>query len=114
MPFGLGFGEMLLILAVILLFFGPKRLPEAAASLGKGIREFKYAMSGLGEQMSAAQANSVDAPPLPPHSTFAGPGADPNAVAVGTPALVPVAATAAAAPEEVPVHAAPAAPASAA
>jgi sec-independent protein translocase protein TatB len=90
-PFGLGFGETLLILAVILLFFGPKRLPEAAASLGKGIREFKHAMSGLGEQMSAAQANTIDAPPLPPHSTFAGPGADPNAVAVGAPEVEPVA-----------------------
>jgi len=113
-PFGLGFGEMLLIFAVILLFFGPKRLPEAAASLGKGIREFKSAMSGLGEQMSAAQANSIDAPPLPPHSTFAGPGADPNAVAVGAPALVPVGATVAAAPAETPAHAETAAPASAA
>jgi TatA/E family protein of Tat protein translocase len=84
-PFGLGFGEMLLIFAVILLFFGPKRLPEAAASLGKGIREFKHAMSGLGDQMSAAQASTIDPAPLPPHSTFAGPGADPNAVAVGAP-----------------------------
>lgn len=109
MPFGLGFGETLLILAVILLFFGPKRLPEAAASLGKGIREFKHAMSGLGEQMQAAQANTVAAP-LPPHSTFAGPGADPNAVAVGAPEVAPISLAAVEHPaaEEAPAPASPA------
>ena len=37
----LGFGEILLILVVVLLLFGAKRLPEVGASLGKGIREFK-------------------------------------------------------------------------
>ncbi|HEX8242162.1 MAG TPA: twin-arginine translocase TatA/TatE family subunit [Longimicrobium sp.] len=80
MPFGLGFGETLLILAVILLFFGPKRLPDAAASLGKGIREFKRAMSGLGEELTAP-TNTVAAPPAPPpHAALAGTGADPLAV----------------------------------
>ena len=79
MPFGLGFGETILILAVILLFFGPKRLPEAASSLGKGIREFKNAFSGIGDELTSAQQNS-SATPLPPHSTFVGPGADPYAV----------------------------------
>ncbi|HEV7587209.1 MAG TPA: twin-arginine translocase TatA/TatE family subunit [Longimicrobium sp.] len=87
MPFGLGFGETLLILAVILLFFGPKRLPDAAASMGKGIREFRRAMSGIGEELTAPQ--NTAAPPLPPHSTLAGTGADPNAVAMETPAPPP-------------------------
>jgi TatA/E family protein of Tat protein translocase len=81
MPFGLGFGETLLILAVILLFFGPKRLPDAAASLGKGIREFKRAVSGVGEEFTAAQ--QPVATPLPPHSTFVCTGADPYAVPAG-------------------------------
>jgi TatA/E family protein of Tat protein translocase len=78
MPFGLGFGETILILAVILLFFGPKRLPEAASSLGKGIREFKRSMSGITDELT----RPVDtAPaPLPPHSTYVGTGADPYAV----------------------------------
>lgn len=83
MPFGLGFGETLLILAVVLLFFGPKRLPDAAASLGKGIREFKRAVSGMGEEMMASSNTIAAAPAPPPHATLAGPGADPNAVAVG-------------------------------
>ena len=77
-PFGLGFGETLLILAVILLFFGPKRLPDAAASLGKGIREFKRAVSGIGEEL-VAPANTIAAPPA--HATITGTGADPLAVA---------------------------------
>jgi Tat protein translocase TatB subunit len=41
--FGIGFQEMLLILVVVLIFFGPKRLPDLAKSLGKGLAEFKKA-----------------------------------------------------------------------
>jgi TatA/E family protein of Tat protein translocase len=87
MPFGLGFGETILILAVILLFFGPKRLPEAAASLGKGIREFKNAFSGIGDEINPSR--DLASTPLPPHSTLAGTGADPYAVALETPEPLP-------------------------
>jgi sec-independent protein translocase protein TatA len=56
MPFGLGFGEMVLIFAVLLLFFGGKRLPEVAGAMGKGIRDFKRSLNGLDEpSISAAQ-----------------------------------------------------------
>jgi sec-independent protein translocase protein TatA len=41
----LGFTEILVLGAVVLLVFGPKRLPELAKGLGKGIREFKKALS---------------------------------------------------------------------
>jgi sec-independent protein translocase protein TatA len=41
--FGIGFQEMILILVVVLIFFGPKRLPDLAKSLGKGLAEFKKA-----------------------------------------------------------------------
>lgn len=42
MSFGnLGFTEILLILVVVLLLFGAKRLPEIGASMGRGIKEFK-------------------------------------------------------------------------
>jgi TatA/E family protein of Tat protein translocase len=88
MPFGLGFGETILILAVILLFFGPKRLPEAASSLGKGIREFKRSMSGITDELTRPQ--DAVPPPLPPHSTFVGTGADPYAVPTAPPAVPPV------------------------
>ena len=39
----LGFSELLLIGVIVLLFFGPSRLPELGKSLGKGIQEFKKA-----------------------------------------------------------------------
>lgn len=41
-----GWSEWLLILLIILLLFGAKRLPEIAKSLGKGIREFKKSIKG--------------------------------------------------------------------
>jgi len=41
--FGIGFQEMLIILVVALIVFGPKRLPDLARSLGKGLAEFKKA-----------------------------------------------------------------------
>jgi sec-independent protein translocase protein TatA len=41
--FGLGVQELLIILAIGMLFFGGKKIPEMAKGLGKGIREFKRA-----------------------------------------------------------------------
>jgi len=41
--FGLGTQEILLVLLIILLLFGAKRIPEIMRGLGKGIREFKHA-----------------------------------------------------------------------
>ena len=41
--------ELFILLFVVLLFFGPKRLPEAGRSLGKGIREFKNSITGKDE-----------------------------------------------------------------
>lgn len=61
MPFGLGFGEMILIFGVLLLFFGAKRLPEVAGGMGKGIRDFKRALNGMDDQ--SIQASQVPPPP---------------------------------------------------
>lgn len=41
----LGFTEIMLIMVVVLLLFGAKRLPEVGSSIGKGIREFKRSLS---------------------------------------------------------------------
>ena len=46
MPFGIGATELVILLLVILLVFGPKRLPEMGRSLGRGMREFKDSISG--------------------------------------------------------------------
>jgi sec-independent protein translocase protein TatA len=45
-PGWIGFPELLVLLLVILLVFGPKRLPEMGRSLGRGMREFKDSISG--------------------------------------------------------------------
>ncbi len=49
--FGLGFGELILIFLIALIFIGPKKLPELAKGLGQGIREFQKAAKGLSDQM---------------------------------------------------------------
>ena len=50
MPFGIGIWELLILLLVLLLVFGPKRLPEMGRQLGKGMREFKESVSGQGRR----------------------------------------------------------------
>ncbi|MEW6468093.1 MAG: twin-arginine translocase TatA/TatE family subunit [Bacteroidota bacterium] len=56
--FGLGGSELILILIVFLLFFGSNKIPEIARGLGKGIREFKDAASGIKEEIEKG-ANTV-------------------------------------------------------
>jgi sec-independent protein translocase protein TatA len=46
MPGWIGLPELLILLLVVLLVFGPKRLPEMGRSLGKGMREFKDSVTG--------------------------------------------------------------------
>jgi sec-independent protein translocase protein TatA len=45
-PLGIGVPEILVLLLIALLVFGPKRLPEMGRSLGRGMREFKDSISG--------------------------------------------------------------------
>ena len=49
--FDVGGGELVLILLVILLLFGPKKLPELARSVGKGIRTMRRAQEDLTQQI---------------------------------------------------------------
>lgn len=53
--FGLGHWELLLILLVILLVFGAKRIPEMAQGLGRGIREFRKAVHEVQDEVEAAK-----------------------------------------------------------
>lgn len=46
----IGTGELIVILCVVLILFGGKKLPELAKSLGKGIREFKKACNGESDE----------------------------------------------------------------
>ncbi len=51
--FGLGFGEILVILVLALILLGPQRLPDVAKQLGKGLREFKKATDDLKQQFES-------------------------------------------------------------
>jgi TatA/E family protein of Tat protein translocase len=52
MPFGISIWELLILLIVLLLIFGAKRLPEMGRSLGKGMREFKDSVTGVEESVT--------------------------------------------------------------
>jgi sec-independent protein translocase protein TatA len=55
--------HLLMVLAVTILVFGPKRIPEIAGSMGKGIREFKRHISGA-ERPDAPSADDLSRFPL--------------------------------------------------
>ena len=46
MPMNIGPMELIIVLVIALIVLGPKRLPEAGRSVGKGLREFKDSLSG--------------------------------------------------------------------
>ena len=52
--FGLGGQEHILILLIILLLFGAKKLPELAKGLGKGMKEFKKAQNDMEEEFNTS------------------------------------------------------------
>ena len=52
MPFNLGFGELVIVLVIVLVLFGAKRIPEISASFGKGIREFKKNVNDVERQVT--------------------------------------------------------------
>jgi sec-independent protein translocase protein TatA len=65
--------EVVAILAIVLVLFGAKKLPELAKGLGQGIKEFKKSSREIQDELN--QAMDVDAPPpprreqLPPQKT---------------------------------------------
>jgi TatA/E family protein of Tat protein translocase len=70
--FGIGFQELVVILVVALLVFGPTKLPELARSLGRGLAEFRRASSDLRQSFAdAVEEPQIERPPAGPPS---GPG----------------------------------------
>ena len=59
---GIGLPEILIILVIVLVIFGPKRLPDLGRSLGSGMREFKDSVTGKGgdddDKLPAAEQKS--------------------------------------------------------
>ncbi|PYJ92546.1 MAG: twin-arginine translocase TatA/TatE family subunit [Verrucomicrobia bacterium] len=75
---GLSGGELILVLVVILVLFGAKRIPEFAKGLGKGITEFKKASREVTDEIERA----VEEPPpkAPPSGSNAESTSQPSAV----------------------------------
>lgn len=63
---GIGGPELLMIMFVVLLLFGGQKLPELAKGLGKSVREFKKAASGVEEEFKRAMAETPETPTPPP------------------------------------------------
>ncbi|HNV70867.1 MAG TPA: twin-arginine translocase TatA/TatE family subunit [Candidatus Ozemobacteraceae bacterium] len=59
---GLNFSELIVILVIVLILFGPGKLPDIGRALGRGIREFKKA------QKDALDGDDPEPPPSPPQS----------------------------------------------
>ncbi|NJD11288.1 MAG: twin-arginine translocase TatA/TatE family subunit [Gemmatimonadetes bacterium] len=72
MPFNLGPMEMILVMLVLLLVFGAKRLPELGSGLGRGIREFRRSMKDIQEDVTRQDdpsrqiQNPAPRAPVPP------------------------------------------------
>ena len=64
--FGLEPWHIVLLLAVLLVIFGPKRLPEIGKNLGESIREFRKATTEFGDSVKAGAASPPTVPPTAP------------------------------------------------
>jgi sec-independent protein translocase protein TatA len=65
MPFGIGLPEILIVLVLILVLFGPKRLPDLGRSLGTGMREFKESVTGDKKDKDRDELPDRADPPAP-------------------------------------------------
>ncbi len=61
-----GGSELLLILIIVLILFGAKRIPEVAQNLGKGIREFKRSMREVQSELETDESSKAKSEPSKP------------------------------------------------
>jgi sec-independent protein translocase protein TatA len=73
----LGGGELLILLAIILLFFGAKRVPQLGRSLGKSMREFRKAAAEDSEAVEAREPEEPEKPSLKEEQARPGEAHDP-------------------------------------
>jgi sec-independent protein translocase protein TatA len=71
MPFGMGFGELVLILVIVTVIFGATKLPQLGDGLGRSIKNFKRALGSLNEidvtpRKPASPEPKADHPTTPP------------------------------------------------
>jgi sec-independent protein translocase protein TatA len=62
----MGFWEILIIMVLVLLLFGAKRLPEMGASIGKGIREFKKSLTDVEREVTRVEREPARSERLAP------------------------------------------------
>lgn len=62
MPFGVGATELIILLVIVLIIFGPKKLPQLGRSLGGGLREFKNSVSGKGGDDDDDEPEVIEGP----------------------------------------------------
>lgn len=62
----LGFGELMIILVIVLVLFGARRVPEIGASIGKGIREFKRNINDAEREIREPIRDAANMDRLPP------------------------------------------------
>ncbi len=60
--FGLGVPELIIILVVALIIFGPGKLPEIGGALGRGIRDFKRSFEGRDEEPKKVEGSENNPP----------------------------------------------------
>lgn len=60
--FGLGYQELLIILVIVLILFGAKRLPDLAKSLGSSVKEFKKGVTEITKDDTAAATTTTPTP----------------------------------------------------
>jgi sec-independent protein translocase protein TatA len=65
MPGNIGWQGAIIILIVLLVIFGPKRLPEMGRSLGRGMREFKDSITGKDDEPHEIPRTTEDEPVTP-------------------------------------------------
>ncbi|HZU60446.1 MAG TPA: twin-arginine translocase TatA/TatE family subunit [Solirubrobacteraceae bacterium] len=80
MIFAKPWADALIVLLVVLLFFGPKRLPALGKSLGEGMREFKDSITG-----HSKSAEEDERPALTPAATTESPAPAPESASVASP-----------------------------
>jgi len=61
--FGIGVPELIVILVIALVIFGPGKLPEIGSALGKGIRDFKKGFEGVDDDLKKVDATSDKSEP---------------------------------------------------
>ena len=80
MPAGIGLPEIAIVLVIVLLIFGPKRLPDLGRSLGRGMREFKDSVTGKDKDELPSGEASTDTATVAKAETSDG-GVTPTAAA---------------------------------